>query len=199
MLAAFLAAADVLLADVMWLATNSTNSTATNSTNSTSADAMPLATKSPPLPHLPSTAAGDGLDAWVDAPNSAAFSLNAAGGEGRRSGLALSFASAFGDVRGVVGALKAGVRAGSLSPFDPYAWWLASAPRSHTARTAPRVSGSSTRVKPSPFASSTTAQMSMRLMSSLHLALRWLHLDAGLLSPHTAYRLLSAHTACRLP
>jgi len=174
-LAAFFAAADLLLADVMWLATNSTNST--------SAVAMPWATMSPPLPHLPSTAAGDGLDAGVDAPSSAGFSLNVAGGEGRRSGMALWLASAFGDVRGVVGALNAGVRAGSLSPLDPYAWWLASAPRPHTARTAPCASGGSSRVKPSSCASSTTAQMSMRLMSSLHLALRWLRLDAGLLSP----------------
>jgi hypothetical protein len=157
----------------MWLATNSTNST--------SAVAMPLATMSPPLPPLPSTAAGDGLDAGVDAPNLAGFSL--AGGEGRRSGMALWLASAFGDVRGVVGALNAGVRAGSLSPLDPYAWWLASAPRPHAARTAHCASGGRSRVKPSSYASSTTAQMSMRLMSSLHLALRWLRLDAGLLSP----------------
>ena len=178
----------------MWLATNSTNIT--------SAVAMPLATMSPPLSHLPSTAAGDGLETVVDsqtvvdAPFSAGFSLNVDRGEGRRSGMALWFASAFGDVRGVVGALNAGVRVGSLSPLDPYAWWLASAPRPHTACTAHGASGSSTRVKPSPCASSTTAQMSMRLMSSLHLALRWLHLDAGHLSPSLHIASPKAHRVC---
>jgi hypothetical protein len=144
------------------------------------------------------------------------LSLNVAGGEGRRSGMALWFASAFGDVRGVVGALRAGVSAASLSPLDPCAWWLASAPRPPASRS-PRVSlpqtaesgadeaahdGQATtpvhagrRPRRGTLEETMRSMAQMRLVSSLHLALRWVRLDAGDLSLPS--RRLPRRTVCK--
>ncbi len=169
--------------------------------------------------HGPSKRGGAENDAGVDgarAPNSPTpgLSLIVAGGEGRRSAMALWFASAFGDVRGVVGALKAGVSAASLSPLDPCAWWLASTPSPPTSRL-PRVSlpqaaqggghqtahggQASTRVharrrsRRGTWGDRMLSTTQMRLVSSLHLALRWVRLDAGDLSPSSLPPLASCH------
>lgn len=187
LLSAFLAAADILLADLLAHSTSSNHASPGSDTE--------------PLPAL-------GL---------AGLSAQRGGAGAGRSAVGMWFAAAFGDAGGVAHALKLGVSALSMSPVDPHGWWLRCASSARQAEEVVARRAASRRAKRAAGGAGGGAharqgslekgqggggvgkrvvrklwqqqvggrgvpgmrEKGMAWVSSLHLALRWRNFDAG--------------------